>query len=172
MTTLAFKAADEAVLLLGGHGTHLGQSMYLREILGREEGAPPPVDLAKEKAHGDFVRNLINHSQVTAVHDISDGGLAATAIEMALASGLGVNLDAMNHEALFAEDQARYVLTCKAGEVAKIITQAHVKGIDVIRIGTVTGDATLNVQGQATISLAELKSAHEGWFPAYMSGEL
>ena len=172
MTTLAFKAEGEAILLLGGHGSHLGQSIYLREVLGREEGAPPPVDLAREKLHGDFVRNLINHGQVTGVHDISDGGLAATVIEMALASGLGAKLDAMNHEALFGEDQARYVLTCKPAEAAKIITQAHVKGIDVIRIGTVTGDATLNVQGQATISLAELKSAHEGWFPAYMAGEL
>ncbi|MDO8353322.1 MAG: AIR synthase-related protein, partial [Aestuariivirga sp.] len=172
MTTLAFKAADEAILLLGGHGSHLGQSIYLREVLGREEGAPPPVDLAKEKLHGDFVRSLINHGQVTAVHDISDGGLAATVIEMALASSLGAKLDTMNHEALFGEDQARYVFTCKPVEAAKIITQAHVKGIDIIRIGTVTGDATLNVQGQATISLAELKSAHEGWFPAYMAGEL
>jgi phosphoribosylformylglycinamidine synthase II len=172
MTTLAFKADGEAILLLGGHGSHLGQSIYLREVLGREEGAPPPVDLAREKHHGDFVRNLINHGQATAVHDISDGGLATTVTEMALASGLGAKLDAMNHEALFGEDQARYVLTCKPAEAAKIITQAHVKGIGVIRIGTVTGDATLNVQGQATISLAELKSAHEGWFPAYMSGKL
>jgi phosphoribosylformylglycinamidine synthase subunit PurL len=158
--------------LLGSHGSHLGQSIYLREVLGREEGAPPPVDLAKEKLHGDFVRNLINHSQVTGVHDVSDGGLVAAVIEMALASGLGANLDPMNHEALFGEDQARYVFTCRPADAAKIITQAHTKGIDVIRIGTVTGDATLNVQDQATISLAELKSTHEGWFPAYMSGEL
>ena len=151
MTTLAFKAEGDAILLLGGHGTHLGQSIYLREVLGREEGAPPPVDLARESRHGDFVRNLIHRGQVTAVHDISDGGLAATVIEMALASGLGANLDAMNHIALFGEDQARYVVTCPA-EAAKIITQAHVKGIDVIRIGTVTGDAPLIVQGQASIS--------------------
>jgi phosphoribosylformylglycinamidine synthase len=91
---------------------------------------------------------------------------------MALASGLGAKLDAMNHEALFGEDQARYIFTCKAAEAAKIITQAHVKGIGVTRIGTVTGEATLNVQGQVTISLADLKSSHEGWFPAYMAGEL
>ncbi|MDP3368995.1 MAG: phosphoribosylformylglycinamidine synthase subunit PurL, partial [Brevundimonas sp.] len=147
MTTLAFKADAVAILLLGGHGSHLGQSIYLREVLGREEGAPPPVDLAREKLHGDFVRNLINHGQVTAVHDISDGGLAAAVIEMALASALGAKLDAMNHEALFGEDQARYVMTCKPTEAAKIITQAHAKGIDVIRIGTVTGEATLNLQG-------------------------
>ena len=172
MTTLAFKAEGDAILLLGGHGTHLGQSIYLREVLGREEGAPPSVDLAKEKRHGDFVRSLINHSQVTAVHDISDGGLAATVIEMALASGLGATLDAMNHEALYGEDQARYILTCKATEAAKIITQAHVKGIEVIRVGTVTKAPSLNVEGGTTISLVDLKSAHEGWFPAYMSGEL
>jgi phosphoribosylformylglycinamidine synthase len=118
------------------------------------------------------MRSLINHGQVTGVHDISDGGLAITVIEMALASDLGAKLDAMNHEALFGEDQARYVFTCEPREAAKIITRAHVKGIDVIRIGTVTGDATLNIQGHTTISLAELKSAHEGWFPAYMAGEL
>jgi phosphoribosylformylglycinamidine synthase len=172
MTTLAFKAEGDAILLLGGHGSHLGQSIYLREVLGREEGAPPPVDLAKEKAYGDFVRSLINSRQVTAVHDISDGGLAATVIEMALASGLGAILDPMEHVALFAEDQARYILTCKASEAAKIITQAHVKAIDVIRIGTVTKAPSLNVGSTTTISLADLKNAHEGWFPGYMSGEL
>jgi phosphoribosylformylglycinamidine synthase subunit PurL len=172
MTTLAFKAADDAILLVGGHGSHLGQSIYLREVLGREEGAPPPVDLAKEKRHGDFVRSLIVHSQVSAVHDVSDGGLAIAVIEMALASGLGAQLDAMNHEALFGEDQARYVLTCKAGEAAKIITQAHVKGVDVVRVGSVTKDVTLNLGPDAPISLAELKSAHEGWFPAYMASEV
>ena len=58
MATLAFKTPGEAILLMGGHGHHLGQSIYLREILGREEGAPPPVDLAREKRHGDFVREL------------------------------------------------------------------------------------------------------------------
>ena len=82
------------ILLIGGHGTHLGQSIYLREVLGREEGAPPPVDLAVEKRNGDFVRNLINTSQVSAVHDVSDGGLGLAVIEMALASGLGASLHA------------------------------------------------------------------------------
>ncbi len=89
MTTLAFKFEDDAILLVGGHGSHLGQSAYLRDVLGREEGAPPPVDLARECRHGDFVRSLINHGQVSAVHDISDGGLAAAVIEMALAGNLG-----------------------------------------------------------------------------------
>ncbi len=171
MTTLAFKAADEAILLLGDHGTHMGQSMYLSVIEGREEGAPPPVDLAREKRHGEFVFSLISHGQVTAVHDISDGGLAAAVVEMAMASALGATLDPLGHIQLFAEDQARYILTCKASEAAKIITQAHVKDIDVIRIGQVTSNAVLKVASQ-TITLNDLKIAHENWFPTYMAGEL
>ena len=170
MMTLAFKAEGEAILLLGGHGSHLGQSIYLREVLGREEGAPPPVDLEKEKRHGDFVRSLINNRQITAAHDVSDGGLGLAVIEMALASGLGAKLDAMTHEQLFGEDQARYVLTCPAKEAAKIITQAHVKGIDVIRVGTVAAEPALKVGSEMQIPITDLKSAHEGWFPAFMAG--
>ena len=170
MTTLAFKAADEAILLVGGHGSHLGQSIYLREVLGREEGAPPPVDLEKEKRHGDFVRSLINQAQITAAHDVSDGGLGLAIIEMALASGLGAKLEAMNHEALFGEDQSRYVLTCKVGEATKIITQGHVKGVDVVRVGTVTAKPALMIGSDIQIPVAELKTAHEGWFPDYMAG--
>jgi phosphoribosylformylglycinamidine synthase subunit PurL len=103
------------------------------------------------------------------VHDISDGGLATAVIEMALPASLGATIDAMNHEHLFSEDQARYMLTCKPTEAAKIITQAHVAGIDVIRIGTVTADAALKI-GKTEIQITELKSAHEGWFPNYMAG--
>jgi phosphoribosylformylglycinamidine synthase len=172
MATLRFKAEGEAILLVGGLGQHLGQSIYLREILGREEGAPPPVDLAREKRHGDFVRNLIRKGQVTAVHDVSDGGLIVAAIEMALASGLGLRLVKLDHVALFAEDQARYLLTCNAKEAAKIITQAHVAGIDVIRVGTVTSEATVTIEGSASLPLADIRATYEGWFPAYMAGEL
>jgi phosphoribosylformylglycinamidine synthase len=172
MATLAFKAADEAILLAGGHGSHLGQSMYLREVEGHEEGAPPPVNLAKEKRVGDFVRQLITRAQVTAVHDISDGGLIAAVAEMALASPFGAKLDDMNHEQLFGEDQARYVVTCPAKEAAKIITQAHVEGVDVIRVGTVTASAALMVPGSNSLPVADIRIAHEGWFPGYMKGEL
>jgi phosphoribosylformylglycinamidine synthase len=172
MATLAFKAPGEAILLVGGHGHHLGQSLYLRDILGREEGAPPPVDLARERRHGDFVRYLIRHGQVSAVHDISDGGLIQAAIEMALAGGLGGSLAELDHIALFAEDQARYLVTCDPREAAKIITQGHVAGVDIVRIGTVIPDPVIAIEGSVSIPLPDLREAHESWFPAYMAGEL
>jgi phosphoribosylformylglycinamidine synthase len=156
---------------VGGQGSHLGQSIYQREILGREEGAPPTVDLEREKRHGEFIRLLIEHGQVTAVHDISDGGLIVAVAEMALAGNLGAALQDLGHVELFGEDQARYVITCPAAEAAKIITQAHVRKIDVVRIGTVTAEAALIVGKAASISLDQLRSAHEGWFPAFMSGQ-
>ena len=169
MATVKFKTQGDAILLVGPSGSHLGQSIYLREVLDREEGAPPPVDLSVEKKNGDFVRHLINNGQVTAVHDISDGGLASAVIEMALAGAMGAELMVSNHRELFGEDQARYVLTCPPKEVAKIITQAHVKGIDIIRVGNVSGLNEVNFGG-TVVTLAELSAAHEGWFPEYMAG--
>ena len=89
--TLAFKAAGEAILLIGETQGWLGQSLYLRDICGREEGAPPPVDLIEERENGDVVRALIGEGLVTAAHDISDGGLLVALAEMAMASGIGAD---------------------------------------------------------------------------------
>ncbi|NBX40949.1 MAG: hypothetical protein EBR15_05975, partial [Gammaproteobacteria bacterium] len=96
MTTVAFKAPGDVILLVGQKDTAsgwLGQSLYLREVAGREEGAPPPVDLKHEKLIGDFVRNLIQAGRVTACHDLSDGGLAVGLTEMALAGNIGCLLN-------------------------------------------------------------------------------
>jgi phosphoribosylformylglycinamidine synthase len=111
--TLAFKGPDETILLVGETTGWLGQSMYLREICGREEGAPPPVDLTEERENGDFVRALILDGTATAVHDLSDGGLLVGLAEMAIASGIGAELSAAPsdipaHAHWFGEDQARY----------------------------------------------------------------
>ena len=86
MATVAFKRAGDVVILIGETKGHLGQSIYLREIEGREEGAAPPVDLAVEKKNGDFVRGLIEAGRVDTVHDCSDGGLLVAIAEMAHAA--------------------------------------------------------------------------------------
>ncbi|PZF75477.1 phosphoribosylformylglycinamidine synthase subunit PurL [Aestuariivirga litoralis] len=172
MATIAFKHADDVILLVGGHGSHLGQSVYLREVLGKEEGAPPPVDLALEKKNGDFVRQIIRTGQLTAVHDVSDGGLGLAVIEMAMASGLGASLSALTHEQLFGEDQARYVVTTSPNNAAVLLAEAAKAGVAVVQVGTVTSAATLKIEAGPSISVADLRVAHEGWFPAYMSGEL
>jgi phosphoribosylformylglycinamidine synthase len=172
--TVAFKAADEAIVLLGETKGWLGQSMYLREICGREEGAPPPVDLAAEKRTGDFVRVLIDEGRVSAVHDVSDGGLIVTIAEMALASGIGARLyGAPNFlsEAgfWFGEDQARYVVTLKADQFDDLGVRAKAAGVAVRRLGVTHGNA-LTLPGERPILLHALRERHEGWLPAYMAG--
>ncbi|WP_303764131.1 phosphoribosylformylglycinamidine synthase subunit PurL [Sphingobium yanoikuyae] len=157
MATVAFKNEGDAIWLVGGEGTHLGQSIWLREIAGREAGDAPKVDLAVERANGDAVRALVMAGTVNAVHDISDGGLIVTIAEMALAGKIGATLDvALTTASAFGEDQSRYVVTTPAGvEIA-----------GAIKIGTVGGDSV------AGVSIDALRTAHEGFFPALMDSEL
>jgi len=175
MATIPFKAEGDVILLIGGHGTQLGQSIYLREVLGREEGAPPPVDLEREKRHGDFVREGIRGGLFTAVHDISDGGLALALADMAIASGMGCTIDMLPpgpaHIPLFAEDQARYVVTCRPGDAERIIALADGANVPAMRIGEVTG-RNVRLGEVVDIAVDDLKDAWQRWLPEYMEGEL
>ncbi|WP_417693848.1 phosphoribosylformylglycinamidine synthase subunit PurL [Roseibium sp.] len=168
--TSAFKAAGEAIVVIGGAGTHLGCSQYLSEILGREEGAPPPVDLGAEKRRGTFVRQLIGTGRVTSVHDISSGGLGVALAEMAMSGKIGakVAIDGPAHAVLFGEDQGRYVLTVDPDRLDAVLEDAIDNGIEAHHIGS-TGGEELTVEGVLTISVAKLSAAHEDWFPTYMA---
>ncbi|WP_108660441.1 phosphoribosylformylglycinamidine synthase subunit PurL [Acuticoccus kandeliae] len=165
---LAFGGAGETIFLVGGHGDHLGQSLYLDVIRNRRAGPPPPVDLARERRHGDFVRGAINDGLVSACHDVSSGGLGVALAEMAIASGLGAKLDIPDpvHLYLFGEDQGRYVLTTATPE--SLLKAAIDAGVAIAPIGTVGGE-NLTVAGRFSVSCADLKNAHEGWMPAYMA---
>jgi len=171
MATVAFKNEGDEVLLIGKTIGHLGQSIFLRETQDREEGAPPPVDLATEKRNGDFVRSLIETGRVTAVHDCSDGGLAIALAEMAMASGIGaaITLDPAlpAHAFLFGEDQARYVITCNAGTAEAIASDADAAGVPVQRLGT-TGGLTLAFGDAGSATIADLRASHLGFFEGLM----
>jgi len=165
--------AGHVLLLIGESRGELGSSLYLREILGREDGAPPPVDLQVERRNGDFVRGLIVSGRVSVAHDLSDGGLLCAASEMALASGVGVRLTEDSglpiHAALFGEDQARYLLAVPYEAVAQIAHDAGAAGVVLARIGQ-AGGSDIAIEGILSLPLARLREAHEGWLPAYMSG--
>ena len=172
IATLAFKAAGESIVLIGATRGWLGQSCYLADICGREEGAPPPVDLVAERAAGDLVRGLIGAGHATAVHDLSDGGLAVALAEMAMAGCVGAAIEASPglpaHAWLFGEDQGRYLVTARPDEAARILDEATRAGVEARVIG-VTGGDSLTLPGEAPILISDLGAAHEGWFPAYMA---
>jgi len=174
--TLAFKREGEAILLIGETTGWLGQSVYLRDICGREEGAPPPVDLVEERENGDFVRSLILDGTATAVHDLSDGGLAVALAEMAMASGIGARLsaapgDVAAHAFWFGEDQARYLVTVPAAKAQAVLKRAQDASVPAAVIGTTGGDS-LALPEEPALPVAALTERFEGWLPRYMAGEL
>jgi len=172
MATIGGMIAGDRLLLVGGYGTHLGQSAYMRDVLHHEaKGAPPPVDLEREKQHGDFVRDLIRQGLVRAAHDLSDGGLALAAAEMAIKSSQGVRLQlpgGMRADAvLFGEDQARYILAVDAGLHAQIMAQAASQGVEMHLLATVGGSRFV-VEDYFDLDLATLEAVYEGWFGQFM----
>jgi phosphoribosylformylglycinamidine synthase subunit PurL len=169
--TLGFKSEGEAILLVGETIGWLGQSLYLRELCSREEGAPPLVDLAAEKRHGDFVRSLICDGLVTAVHDVSDGGLLVALAEMAMASGIGAVLEGAAklpaHAFWFGEDQARYVVTAKNTDA--LTQRAAAAAVPLTHLGT-TGGRVVAIAGEHPLRIEDLANRFERWLPTYMAG--
>ncbi|MGE6785296.1 phosphoribosylformylglycinamidine synthase subunit PurL [Ensifer adhaerens] len=178
MARIRFAAEGETILVAGapaGLGSHIAQSVYMRDIHGRTDGPAPHVDLAHERKVGDFVRGLIVDGLVTAVHDCSSGGLALAVAEMAMASGIGATVDAVaGHDPIttfYGEDQGRYVLTVAAGALDAVAARAQAAGVSLPVIGKTGGD-TVKLGDTRAVSIAELSAAHEGWFPEFMHGDL
>ncbi|PUB19170.1 phosphoribosylformylglycinamidine synthase subunit PurL [Yoonia sediminilitoris] len=126
------------LLMLGNSDGHLGQSALLAEVYGRNEGDAPPVDLAAEKAHGDFIR--ANHTLIRACTDLSDGGLALAAFEMAETAGIGIQLDSDETPFLFGEDQGRYLIACNFDQAEALMIAAQNAGLTLAMVGKAGGD--------------------------------
>ena len=173
MATVAFKRDGDAIILIGETKGHLGQSLYLREIEGREEGNAPPVDLAVEKRNGTFVRGLIEGGTLDTVHDVSDGGLLVAIAEMSIAGGIGAMLYAnvKTIPQLFGEDQGRYLIALPKAKADMLLFSAHDARVPAALIGHTGGDR-LSVEGAGpAAAIDDLRRAHEDWFPRFMRGE-
>jgi phosphoribosylformylglycinamidine synthase II len=158
------------IVVIGATQGWLGQSLWLREIAGREDGAPPPLDLAAERNNGDFVRTHILNRTIRACHDVSDGGILVAVAEMAMASGIGARLsthprDIPGHAFWFGEDQGRYIVAVPDHAVFTRVAESA--GIQAVRLGT-SGGQDLTLPDGGTISIAALRAAHERFFPSLM----
>ncbi len=159
-----------ALILLGETQGHLGSSLYLREIQRREDGAPPPIDLAQERKTGDFVRAQIVAGHVAACHDVSDGGLLVAIAEMLMPHGIGAHVtlpEGPAHAIAFGEDQGRYILAVKDANV--LLATAQSADISAVQLGTTSG-TELGVEDHGEINVKSLRSANEAWLPEYMAG--
>jgi phosphoribosylformylglycinamidine synthase len=187
--TIAFKDGAQKIYVLGGKPTDLdefGQSLWLRECHGRSDGPPPSVDLAGERQTADFIRSLIAEGAVTSVHDISDGGPLVAVAEMALAGDIGATLvmgdpstpspcNLQFDRSLFAENQGRYIVT-EPIELDFLEEEADRLDIQYCFLGW-TGGESIAFEDEENeilfeIPLADIRAAHEGFFPTLMQGEL
>ncbi|MEO0680623.1 MAG: phosphoribosylformylglycinamidine synthase subunit PurL [Pseudomonadota bacterium] len=149
----------DALVLIGESRGHLSRSAWLYELHGREEGPPPPVDLDAERRAGELVRSLLASGLARAAHDLSDGGLAVAAAEIALAAGCGVALEDppegfSKAEWWFGEDQGRY-LACMSSEKAVMLLKIQENST---WIGTL-GKSKLRL-GSYDLALERLISKH------------
>ncbi len=147
-------------LVIGETAGHLGQSALLAEVFNRVEGDAPAVDLTAEKRNGDFIRD--NHEWITACTDLSDGGLAVAAFEMAETAGVGVQLDAADTSTLFGEDQARYLVACNFDQAEALMMAAGQAGVTITSVGRFTGDTVK--MGASEAPLDELSAIFRGTF--------
>ena len=172
--TIAFKGTGDIILAVGERSGHLGQSLWLRELHGREEGPPPAVDLMMERRTGAFVRSAINTGCITACHDVADGGLAVALAEMAMASGIGAIIDQPQPFGIagsfFGEDQGLYVVTVRDESLADFLVAADKAGLAADPIGRTIKDRIIFEleEGDFCVALTDLKAAHERFFPELM----
>ncbi len=158
---IGFDVRDGHVALVVGETTgHLGQSAILAEVFGREEGDAPLVDLEAERRNGEFIR--ANRAYVRACIDLSDGGLALAAFELAEAAGVGVTLEASDMETLFGEDQARYLIACNFDQAEALMIAAGAAGVTIQSVGRFTGDTVRF--GSSEAPLAELSALYRNSF--------
>ncbi len=174
MARIGGASEGDHILMIGVDGSHLGSTIYMRDILGDTSGPAPEVDLFAERRNGDFVRSAIRNDQVTACHDISSGGLVLTLAEMAMASDNGMEITlgecrGQPHALLFGEDQARYVIAVKPEIADFVCINAENAGVPFRRLGKVAGEA-LVIDTLLSVPVEQLRHAHESWFPAFMDG--
>ena len=185
--TLPFKNESDKIIILGKTYDEVDGSEYHRSVHGVEQGIPPKIRLDEEYSSAQNVLKLIENDEsyvdyldgnaeleITAVHDISAGGLAIALSEMCLSSGLGCEIDLSkvpsedgisDNNLLFSESYARYLITVKADAADEIIESID---CDAAVIGEVKGDA-LVIGDIVNIPVADLDDAYNGVIEKYMA---
>ncbi|WP_417274665.1 phosphoribosylformylglycinamidine synthase subunit PurL [Celeribacter halophilus] len=150
----------DVAILVGETEGCLDQSALLYEVFNRQDGDAPHVNLADEKRNGDFIR--ANGALFHAVTDLSDGGLALAAFELADEAGVGVHLDSDDTATLFGEDQARYLIACSFDQAEALMVAAAQAGVPVASVGKFSGD-TVSF-GASSAPLGELSAIYRNSF--------
>ncbi len=168
-TPIGFAEEGQLLYLLGDTRDELGGSAWAQVVHDHLGGLPPAVDLEREKLLAEILIAASRDGMVDAAHDLSDGGLVQALAESCLRGGHGARIvlppQADPFVALFSESAGRAVVAVPRSEELRFTDMCGARGLPAARIGVVDGDA-LDVQGQFTLPLAELRAAHEAVIPA------
>ncbi|ARQ69563.1 phosphoribosylformylglycinamidine synthase subunit PurL [Streptomyces marincola] len=168
-TPIAFRAEGQLLYLLGDTAEEFGGSAWSQVVHDHLGGLPPRVDLERERLLAEVLIAASRDGMIDAAHDLSDGGLVQAVAESCLKGGLGARLvvpDGLSaFTFLFSESAGRAVVAVPRGEEVRFTDMCRARDLPATRIGVVDGDA-IEVQGQFSVPLAELRAAHEATLPA------
>ncbi|MCG3040521.1 phosphoribosylformylglycinamidine synthase subunit PurL [Streptomyces fenghuangensis] len=171
-TPMAFAEEGQLVYLLGDTREELGGSAWSQVIHDHLGGLPPKVDLERERLLAEILISASRDGMIDAAHDLSDGGLVQALTESCLKGGKGARLvvpDGLDPFVfLFSESAGRAIVAVPRSEELRFTDMCGARGLPATRIGVVDGD-TIEVQGQFSVSLAELREAHEATIPALLA---
>jgi phosphoribosylformylglycinamidine synthase len=168
-----FKAAGDAIVLLGEGRFELGGSEYLKVMQRIIAGVPPEVDLASEKALQGLVVDAARQGLLRSAHDCAEGGLAVTLAECAFGTGgVGASVDVaavaapapwMSVATLFSESASRVVVSAAREHVGALLKLAMARGVAAREIGsTGTGRISVSVEGRRVIDI-DVSEAEAVW---------
>lgn len=159
-------APGDEVWLLGETREELGGSEWAQVVHDHLGGAPPAVDLEAERRLAALLAAAGRDGVVSGGHDLSDGGLAQALVEACLISGAGATVTVPGDPfvALFAESAARVLVSVPDSDGFAERCAEH--QVPAQRLGTVTGEPRLELQGLASFPLDELRAAWESTLPA------
>jgi phosphoribosylformylglycinamidine synthase subunit PurL len=181
VTTADFKAAGDAIVLLGRNTAELGGSEYLKVVHGRVAGDAPAVSLEGETALQTALLAMIRAGFVRSAHDTAEGGLAVALAESAFGEapfGIDVQLDdeLPGNALLFGEAQGRVVVSCAEGDVEEVLRIAEEHAVPAARIGMVGapfGTFTVRTaRGTVEAPASELAAIYENAIPRRMEGSI
>lgn len=161
ITTQAFKAAGDRIILIGETKTDFNGSELQKMELGKIEGKLMDFDLAVEKENQANVLKAIKAGLIASAHDLSEGGLAVGLMESVFDTGLGFDVTvAMDKTLLFSETQSRFILTVKPENVAAV---EAIFGSAAAQIGTVTAAAVAKIAAANETITLDIKEVQTKW---------
>ena len=164
-----FRSNGDVVILLGENRDELGGSEYLKVRFGLQQGAPPAIDLARERAVHELCLEAAGLGLLRSAHDVSDGGLAVCLAESAFLGvrkpGCSIDLgDRIRPDALlFGETQSRIVVTVSPRRGAGLLALAKKRKVRATRIGRVGGsDFVVRVRRREVLRIP-VAAAFKAW---------